>query len=107
RLAPDRRAQRALARDPPRAALPVRALRLRACTRRASTAAPATATANGSCGIPRQVFVDVGDAALEQVAQRQPQLVELGDGRATQRVVVAGQVRFGDRDAQPAGFVEV
>ena len=57
--------------------------------------------------MPLPVFVDVGDAPLEQVAQRQPQFVELGQGLAAERVVAARQVRFGDRDAQLAGFVEV
>ncbi len=52
------------------------------------------------------VGVDGGDAALEQVAQRQAEFVDGGDRGMAQRILAAGQVRFGDRDAQLSSFVE-
>src|SRR3546814_5304692 len=60
---------------------------------------------DGSWQIPGDV-VKAGDAALEQVAQRDAQLVQRADGILTQRIIVARQVRLVDGDAQVARFVE-
>src|SRR3546814_10959362 len=55
--------------------------------------------------LPGQV-VKAGDAALEQVAQRDAQLVQRADGILAQRIIVARQVRLVDGDAPVARFVE-
>src|SRR3546814_2569644 len=61
---------------------------------------------DGSWQIPGDV-VKAGDAALEQVAQRDAQLVQRADGILAQRIIVARQVRLVDGDAQVARFVEL
>src|SRR6476660_5227416 len=54
-----------------------------------------------------KVVVDRRDATLEQVAQRQSQLVQLGDRSDSECIVAAWQVCLRDRNTQPAGFVKV